>query len=192
MPHRAAMPDEPEAIGLLALLLLTESRRSARTTQSGSIVLLPDQDRSLWDRRLIDEGQTLVRACLRRNRPGPYQLQAAINAVHSDAELAGNTDWSQILQIYDQLISLAPTPVVALNRAVAVAEVEGVAAALAILDGLDLDGYHLFHATRAELLRRMGKVESADLAYGEALARVTNRAERLFLEERRMINRQGG
>jgi RNA polymerase sigma-70 factor (ECF subfamily) len=117
-------------------------------------------------------------------------LQAAINAVHSDAEVAGNTDWSQILQIYDQLISLAPTPVVALNRAVAVAEVEGVAAALALLDGLDLDGYHLFHATRAELLRRIGEVESADLAYGEALARVANRAERVFLEERRSINLQ--
>jgi RNA polymerase sigma-70 factor (ECF subfamily) len=182
------MPDEPEAVGLLALLLLTESRRAARTTKSGSIVLLPDQDRSLWDRALIDEGQDLVRACLRRNRPGPYQVQAAINAVHSEARVAADTDWAQILQLYDQLMVLAPTPVVALNRAVAVAEVEGVSAALSQVDGLDLDHYHLFHATRAELLRRSGAVGAADTAYGRALALVVNRVERRFLEERRRLN----
>jgi RNA polymerase sigma-70 factor, ECF subfamily len=182
------MPDEPEAVGLLALLLLTESRRAARTTPSGSIVLLPDQDRSRWDRALIDEGQDLVRACLRRSRPGPYQVQAAINAVHSEARVAADTDWAQILQLYDQLMVLAPTPVVALNRAVAVAEVEGVDAALSQLDGLDLDNYHLFHATRAELLRRSGAVGAADTAYGRALALVANPVERRFLEERRRLN----
>jgi RNA polymerase sigma-70 factor, ECF subfamily len=182
------MPDEPEAVGLLALLLLTESRRTARTTPSGSIVLLPDQDRSRWDRDLIDEGQDLVRACLRRNRPGPYQVQAAINAVHSEAGVAADTDWAQILQLYDQLMVLAPTPVVALNRAVAVAEVEGVDAALSQVDGLDLDNYHLFHATRAELLRRSGAVGAADTAYGRALSLVANPVERRFLEERRRLN----
>ncbi|HEX5696006.1 MAG TPA: DUF6596 domain-containing protein, partial [Acidimicrobiia bacterium] len=165
-----------------------ESRREARTTPSGAIVLLPDQDRSRWDRALIDEGQDLVRACLRRSRPGPYQVQAAINAVHSAAMVAADTDWAQILQLYDQLMALAPTPVVALNRAVAVAEVEGVDAALSQLDGLDLDNYHLFHATRAELLRRRGAVEEADMAYGQALALVANPVERRFLEERRSLN----
>jgi len=182
------MPDEPEAIGLLALLLLTESRRAARTNAEGSIVMLGDQDRSLWNRDLIGEGQSLVRACLRRNRPGPFQIQAAVAAVHSDSPTAEETDWGQILQLYDQLMSLAPTPVVALNRAVAVAEVEGAAAGLAQVDGLDLDGYHLYHATRAELLRRLGEVVAADAAYGEALALVANQAERRFLEERRTLN----
>ncbi|HLF61767.1 MAG TPA: RNA polymerase sigma factor [Acidimicrobiia bacterium] len=182
------MPDEPEAIGLLALLLLTESRRSARTTSDGSLILLGDQDRSLWDRELIDEGQTLVRACLRRNRPGPFQIQAAIAALHSDAPTAEGTDWTQILRLYDQLMAMAPSPVVALNRAVALAEVEGAAEALAQLDGLHLNGYHLFHATRAEMLHRLGRVRAADAAYGEALARATNLAERRFLEERRHLN----
>src|SRR6476661_2953053 len=119
------MPDEPEALGLLALLLLTESRRAARTAADGSIVLLGDQDRTRWDRALIDEGQAIVRRCLQRNAPGPYQIQAAINAVHSDAATATETDWGQVLQLYDQLLAVAPTPVVALNRAVAVAEVHG-------------------------------------------------------------------
>ncbi len=182
------MPDEPEAVGLLALLLLTESRRAARTTSDGSIVVLGVQDRSLWDRELIEEGQSLVRACLRRNHPGPFQIQAAIAAVHSDSATAEETDWSQILQLYDQLMVMAPTPVVALNRAVAVAEVEDVGAALLELDGLELDGYHLFHATRAELLHRSGDVEAADSAYAEALALVSNQAERRFLEERRLLN----
>ncbi len=155
------MPDEPEAIGLLALLLLIESRRAARTAADGSLVLLPDQDRSLWDPALIAEGQALVRACLRRNRPGPYQLQAAINAVHSDAPTAAATDWAQILQLYDQLLATSPSPVVALNRAVAVAEVEGPAAGLAAVDALDLEGYHTFQATRADLLVRLGRLDEA-------------------------------
>ncbi len=182
------MPDEPEAVGLLALLLLSESRRPARTTSDGSIVLLADQDRSLWDARLIEQGQRLVRACLRRNRPGPFQIQAAIAAVHSDAADAYNTDWGQILQLYDMLMMQAPTQVVALNRAVAVAEVHGESDALSLLDDMDLDRYHLYHATRAELLRRIGEVDAADDAYGEALALVSNDVERRFLEERRRLN----
>jgi RNA polymerase sigma-70 factor (ECF subfamily) len=186
---RDLMPDEPEAIGLLALLLLTESRRAARTTNEGALVLLGDQNRTLWDRDLIEEGQTLVRACLRRNRPGIFQIQAAIAAVHSDARRAEDTDWGQILQLYDQLMARAPSPVVALNRAVAVAEVDGAARALDLLADLDLPRYHLFHATRAELLRRMGRVEAADAAYGDALALVTNPAERRLLEERQEANR---
>jgi RNA polymerase sigma-70 factor (ECF subfamily) len=182
------MPDEPEAVGLLALLLLSESRRPARTTSDGSIVLLAEQDRNLWDRSLIEEGQVLVRACLRRNRPGPFQIQAAIAAVHSDAANADDTDWGQILQLYDMLMMQAPTKVVALNRAVAVAEVHGESDALSLLDEMDLDRYHLYHATRAELLRRMGEVDAADDAYGEALALVSNDVERRFLEERRRFN----
>ena len=182
------MPDEPEAVGLLALLLLSESRRPARTTSDGSMVLLADQDRNRWDRTLIDDGQALVKACLRRNRPGPFQIQAAIAAVHSDAADADDTDWGQILQLYDMLMLQAPTPVVALNRAVAVAEVHGEPHALSLLDDMDLDGYHLYHATRAELLRRLGEVDAADDAYGEALALVSNEVERRFLEERRRVN----
>ena len=151
------MPDEPEARGLLALLLLTEARRPARTGPDGSLVLLADQDRGRWDRAMIAEGQDLVRACLRQGRPGPYQLQAAVSAVHSDAPAAAHTDWGQILALYDQLMAVAPTPVVALNRCVAVAEVEGPARALELVDQLGLDGYHLFHSTRADLLRRLGR-----------------------------------
>jgi RNA polymerase sigma-70 factor (ECF subfamily) len=154
------------------------------------MVLLGDQDRSLWDRSLIEEGQTLVKACLRRNRPGPYQVQAAIAAVHSDAASADDTDWSQILQLYDQLSALVSSPVVALNRAVAVAETRGVAEALDLLEDLDLDRYHLFHATRAELLGRIGRFEEADRAYERALALTTNQAERLLLEEKRASQRQ--
>jgi RNA polymerase sigma-70 factor, ECF subfamily len=179
------MPDEPEVTGLLALLLLTESRRAARTAADGSLILLADQDRSLWDRQLIAEGQALVRACLRRNQPGPYQIQAAINAVHSDAPTAADTDWSQIVQLYNQLLAASPTPVVALNRAVAVAELDGPGAALAEVDALDLAGYHLFHATRADFLRRLGQPAEAVAAYDAALELVTNAAERRFLEERR-------
>ena len=186
---RDLMPDEPEAIGLLALLLLAESRRAARTTDEGALVLLGDQDRTLWDRNLIEEGQTLVGACLRRNRPGIFQIQAAIAAVHSDARRAEDTDWGQILQLYDQLMARAPSPVVALNRAVAVAELDGAARALDLLADLDLPRYHLFHATRAELLRRLGRVEAADAVHGDALALVTNPAERRLLEERREANR---
>ncbi|HET6728212.1 MAG TPA: RNA polymerase sigma factor [Jiangellaceae bacterium] len=175
------MPDEPEAIGLLALMLLVESRRATRTTPDGDLVLLADQDRRRWDHCLIAEGQAIVRRCLRRNQPGPYQLQAAINAVHSDAPAAAATDWRQILQLYDQLLSLAPSPVVALNRAVAVAEVEGPDAALTIVDDLDLGDYHLFHAVRADLLRRLGRADEAALAYEAAIGRTKNAAERAFL-----------
>jgi len=176
------MPDEPEVMGLLALLLLVQARRAARTGPDGELVRLADQDRSRWDGDLIAEGQAIVRRCLRRNQPGPYQVQAAINAVHSDAPTAAATDWGQILRLYDQLLALAPSPVVALNRAVAVAEVQGPAAALALVDPLDLDGYHLFHAVRADLLRRLGRDAEAAAAYEAAIARTDNAAERAFLE----------
>jgi RNA polymerase sigma-70 factor (ECF subfamily) len=179
------MPDEPEVRGLLALLLLTESRRPARAAADGSLVLLADQDRALWDRALIAEGQGLVRACIRRNQPGPYQLQAAISAVHSDAATAADTDWLSIVQLYDQLQTLAPSPVVALNRAVALAEVHGPGVALGEVQALDLGGYHLFHATKADLLRRLGRLDEAATAYDAALELVANAAERRFLEERR-------
>jgi RNA polymerase sigma-70 factor (ECF subfamily) len=179
------MPDEPEVMGLLALMLLVESRRATRTTREGDLVLLADQDRGLWDRGLIAEGQAIVRECLRRNEPGPYQIQAAINAVHSDAPAAAATDWWQILQLYNQLLSVAPSPVVALNRAVAVAEVEGPDAALTLVDGLDLGGYHLFHAIRADLLRRLGRDAEAAIAYEAAIARTENATERSFLQRSR-------
>jgi RNA polymerase sigma-70 factor (ECF subfamily) len=179
------MPDEPEIMGLLALMLLIEARRAARTGADGALVLLADQDRGRWDRALVAEGQALVRRCLRRNQPGPYQIQAAINAVHSDAASAAATDWGQILALYDQLMAIAPSQVVALHRAVAVAEVQGPAAALALVDGLDLDGYHLFHAVRADLLRRLGRDAEAGQAYAAAIARTGNAAERAFLEGRR-------
>ncbi|MEU8231451.1 RNA polymerase sigma factor [Actinoplanes sp. NPDC048967] len=178
----ALMPDEPEVAGLLALLLLTEARRPARTGPAGELVLLPDQDRSLWNRVLIAEGHDLVRRCLRRNRPGPYQIQAAINAVHTDGPA---TDWQQVLALYDQLQALAPTPVVALNRAVAVAEVHGPGLALAALEHLQLPGYHLLPATRADLLVRLGRVREAAAAYDEAIALAGNETERAFLQDRR-------
>ena len=179
------MPDEPEVMGLLALMLLVESRRATRTTPAGDLVLLAEQDRRLWDRVLIAEGQAIVRQCLRRNQPGPYQIQAAIQAVHSDAPTAVATDWRQILALYDQLQALAPSPVVALTRAVAVAEVEGPEAALALVDGLDLGGYHLYHALRADLLRRLGRQAEAAQAYEAAIGRSENAAEREFLQRRR-------
>ena len=175
------MPDEPEATGLLALLLLTESRFPTRVTPDGALVLLRDQDRSRWDRALIDEGHALVRACLRRDRPGPYQVQAAINAVHTDAESVQTTDWPQILTLYDQLLALAPTPVVALNRAIAVGEVHGPQAALDLVDQLNLPGYHAFHATRADLLRRLGRIDHAVAAYRAACALAPSSAERDYL-----------
>jgi RNA polymerase sigma-70 factor (ECF subfamily) len=179
------MPDEPEVTGLLALMLLIESRRATRTTPGGELVRLADQDRLLWDRELIDEGQALVRRCLQLDRPGPYQLQAAINAVHSDAPTAAATDWSQVVELYDQLMAVAPSPVVALNRAVALAEVEGPEAGLGLVDGLALDGYHLFHAIRADLLRRLGREAEAADAYEAAIALTENTAERDFLERKR-------
>ena len=180
------MPDEPEVMGLLALMLLVEARRATRTTADGGLVLLADQDRSRWNRDLIAEGQAVVRQCLRRNQPGPYQIQAAINAVHSDAPTAADTDWRQILALYDQLLAVAPSRIVALNRAVAVAEVEGPDAALAIVDALGLDGFHVFHAVRADLLRRLGRNAEATLAYEAAMARTDNAAEREFLRRRRL------
>ncbi|MGH7270709.1 MAG: RNA polymerase sigma factor, partial [Polyangiaceae bacterium] len=181
----ALMPDEPEVMGLLALMLLLESRRSARTTPDGALVLLADQDRHLWDRRLIAEGHAIVRECLRRDEPGAYQIQAAINAVHSDAPTGAATDWRQILQLYDQLLSLAPNPIVALNRAVAVAEVEGPGAALAIVDALDCGDYYLGHAIRADLLRRLDRDDEAAAAYEVAIGRTENATERAFLQRRR-------
>jgi RNA polymerase sigma-70 factor (ECF subfamily) len=179
------MTDEPEVMGLLALMLLVESRRARRTNADGDLVLLADQDRALWDRDLIAEGQAIVQQCLRRNQPGAYQIQAAINAVHSDAVTAAATDWWQILQLYNQLLSLAPSPIVALNRAVAVGEVEGPDAALTLVDGLDLTDYHLFHAIRADLLRRLGRTAEATAAYGAAIALTENTAERDFLQRSR-------
>jgi RNA polymerase sigma-70 factor, ECF subfamily len=179
------MPDEPEVLGLLALMLLIEARRPARTTADGGLVLLADQDRSLWDRAVIAEGQAIVRRCLRRDQPGPYQVQAAINAVHSDAASAADTEWRQVLALYDQLLALHPIPVVALNRAVAVAEVAGPDAALAEVDGLDLDDFHLLHAVRADLLRRLGRDAEAADAYEKAIALAENVAERDFLLRRR-------
>ncbi|MFF7640310.1 sigma-70 family RNA polymerase sigma factor [Streptomyces canus] len=175
------MPDEPEATGLLALMLLIESRRAARTGDRGELVPLSEQDPARWDRALIDEGQSLVRRCLRRNRPGPYQIQAAIQAVHSDAP----TDWGQVRRLYDQLMAVAPSPVVALNRAVAVAETDGPARALALVDALDLDGYHVLHAVRADLLRRLGRDTEAADAYAKAAELTQNPAERTYLEHRR-------
>jgi len=177
----ALLPDEPEVAGLLALLLLTESRRGSRTRPDGSLVLLGDQDRRRWDRALIAEGQAIVRRCLRRNQPGPYQLQAAINAVHADAPTLEETDWSQIVALYDRLLAVAPTPVVALNRAIAIGEVQGPAAALALVDELELDTYHPFHATRADLLRRLGRHREAVAAYQRAAAMAPTDAERDFL-----------
>ena len=181
------MPDEPEAAGLLALLLLTEARRAARVVD-GRLVTLADQDRSLWDRDLIAEGHDLVRRCLRRNAPGPFQLQAAINAVHTDAPRAEHTDWAQIVALYDQLYAVSPTPVVGLNRAVAQAESAGPEAGLAAIDAVpgieSLNGYHPLHATRAELLRRAGDMDGARAAYERALDLATNPAERAHLTER--------
>jgi RNA polymerase sigma-70 factor (ECF subfamily) len=185
------MPDEPETLGLLALMLLIEARRTARTTSDGALVLLADQDRTLWNRELIAEGQGIVRECLRRNQPGPYQIQAAINAVHSDARTAAETDWQQILSLYDQLLGLINSPVIALNRAVALAEVDGPGAALEAIDGLPLESYYLFHAIRAGLLRRLDRNAEAAAAYDAAIALTGNAAERAFLETRRAAVRLG-
>jgi RNA polymerase sigma-70 factor (ECF subfamily) len=176
------LPQEPEARGLLALLLLIDARRGARVDAQGGLVKLADQDRSAWQRTQIEEGQALLRECLALNRPGPYQFQAAINAVHCDAADAAHTDWRQVLALYDQWMALDPGPVVALNRAVVIAEVDGAEKALCIVDTLDLSHYHLFHAVRAELLRRMGRNADAATAYQAAIARCENLREKELLE----------
>src|SRR4051795_10885445 len=162
-------------------MLLVDARRSARVGPDGRLVRLSDQNRAAWNRTSIAEGKAIVRRCLRRNQPGPYQIQAAINAVHSDAPAAAATGWGQIRQLYDQLMAIAPSPVVALNRAVAVAELDGPAAALAIVDDLGLDDFYLFHAIRADLLRRLGRDDDATQAYDAAIVRTQNAAERDFL-----------
>jgi len=174
------IPQESEVLGLLALMLLVDARRDARVA-GGDLVLLSGQDRTLWDESKIDEGRALMRICLTRNRPGTYQLQAAINAVHSDAPSAAGTDWRQILELYDQLMSIAPNAIVALNRAVVVAEVHGVVHALRLVDAIDLPKYHLYHAVRADLLRRIGRTADAASAYRLALANCENKKERDFL-----------
>ncbi|HEU4486226.1 MAG TPA: sigma-70 family RNA polymerase sigma factor [Povalibacter sp.] len=179
------LPDDPEVLGLLALLLLIDSRRAARIDSHGVPVLLADQDRDRWNRDQIAEGQALLRECLRRNRPGPFQIQAAINAVHSDARDSTRIDWQQILLLYDQLYAMQPTPVVALNRAVALAEVAGAQQALAQVDRLALRGYYLFHAVRADLLRRLERREEAAAAYEAAIEHCGNEQERELLRRRR-------
>lgn len=178
------MPEEPEVMGLLGLLLLTEARRPARTASDGSMILLADQDRSLWDQELIAEGHALVKACLRRNCPGRYQIQAAIAAVHTDAASAADTDWAQIVQLYDQLLVYQPSPIVELNRAIAVAERDEPLAGLEIINRLDLDRYHLFHAARGKLLERLHRHEEALQAYRQALPLTANQAEKDLLRDR--------
>jgi RNA polymerase sigma-70 factor (ECF subfamily) len=186
------LPEDPEVAGLLALMLLIDARREARTDADGAFVRLADQDRKRWDRARMAEGQALLRRCLARNHPGPYQLQAAINAVHGDAREAGDTDWRQILVLYDQLMAITPNPVIALNRAVAVAELDGAEKALTLVDELRLERYHLWHAVRADLLRRMGKDEDAGAAYRKAIELCENGREKEFLEKRlRQTGRRG-
>jgi RNA polymerase sigma-70 factor (ECF subfamily) len=181
---RGLLPAEPEVAGLLGLLLLTEARRTARV-RHGQLVPLDEQDRGAWDRALIGEGHALVRECLAINRPGRYQILAAINAVHTDAPTSSDTDWSQIVALYDQLTRRDPSPIVALNRAVAVAELDGPEVALALVDRLPLDGYHAWHAARAELLRRLGRSAEAKAAYDAAIDATQNAAERAYLSRRR-------
>lgn len=175
------MPDEPEAAGLLGLMLLIDARRPARTDADGALVRLADQDRSRWDADLIAQGRAIVRTCLRRNQPGRYQLLAAINAVHTDPV----TDWTQILALYDQLAQLDPSPMVTLNRAVAVAEIDGPAAALRLVDDLDLGTFHLFHAIRGDLLARLGRTGEAQQAFDAAARLTDNQTEHAYLIARR-------
>ena len=175
------MPNEPEAGGLLALLLLTESRRASRSRPDGALVLLGEQDRTRWDRALIEEAKAIVLRHRRHSPPGQYLLQAAINAVHADAATVQQTDWSQIVALYDQLLAVSPTPVVALNRAIAIGEVQGPAAALSLVNELDLGDYYPFHATRADLLRRLGRAGEAAAAYERAAELAPTKAEREFL-----------
>ena len=181
------LPDEAEVHGLAALMEFQASRTRARVSVDGEAILLADQDRTRWDAGLIDEGHALVRACLRQGRPGPYQLQAAIQAVHTDALDVSLTDWGQVVALYDQLVQVRPSPVVALNRAVAVSMAAGPAAGLELADRLrggPLDDYHLLHATRADLLRRLGRSEEAVRAYERARELARNPAERALLERR--------
>jgi RNA polymerase sigma-70 factor (ECF subfamily) len=181
---RQLLPEEPEVAGLLGLLVLIEARREARV-RNGQLVPLSEQDRAGWDHALIDEGHSLIRECLALNRPGRYQILAAINAVHTDAATAADTDWSQIVALYDRLTRLDPSPIVALNRAVAVAELDGPEVALALVDRLPLTGYHAWHATRADLLRRLGRSTEAKEAYDAAIAATANTAERAYLGRKR-------
>jgi RNA polymerase sigma-70 factor (ECF subfamily) len=181
---RQLLPEEPEVAGLLGLLLLTEARREARV-RGGQLVSLDEQDRAGWDHALIAEGHDLVRQCLAINRPGRYQILAAINAVHTDARAATETDWSQVVALYDQLTRLDPSPIVALNRAVAVAELDGPEVALALVERLTLSGYHAWHVTRADLLRRLGRTGEAKESYDAALAATQNSAERAYLSRKR-------
>lgn len=183
---RALMPVDGEVAGLLALMLLTEARRAARVSASGELVTLEEQDRAAWDRERIAEGHALVRARLASGEaPGRYQILAAINAVHTDAGDVRDTDWSQVVALYDQLVRLDPSPIVRLNRAIALAELEGPEVALAELDGLPLEGYHAYHAARAELLRRRGQREAARAAYDRAIGLAGNSAETAYLVRRR-------
>jgi RNA polymerase sigma-70 factor, ECF subfamily len=186
----ALMPEESEVLGLLALMVLIDARRNARTV-GGDLVRLAEQDRNRWDESKLEEGRALLRGCLTRNQPGPYQLQAAINAVHSDASSAARTDWPQILELYDQLMTIAPSPVIALNRAVAVAETNGADRALQLVDAIDLPQYYLLHAVRADLLRRLGRTADAASAYQMALEKCENAKERAFLERQYQSLRRG-
>jgi RNA polymerase sigma-70 factor, ECF subfamily len=178
------VPWEPEVAGLLSLMLFIDARRETRTDAGGAFVRLADQDRTRWNVAQLEEARLLMRGCLARNQPGPYQIQAAINAVHSDAANSASTDWAQILALYDRLLAMNPSAVVALNRAIVVAEIEGPGAALALVEALALERYHLFHAVRADLMRRLGRNTDAAVAYREAIARCENAPERAFLESR--------
>jgi RNA polymerase sigma-70 factor, ECF subfamily len=183
---RDLMPADGEAAGLLALMLLTEARRPARLSATGELVTLGEQDRGAWDRGLIAEGHALVRARLASGQaPGRYQVLAAVNAVHTDAPDVRGTDWSQVLALYDQLARLDPSPIVRLNRAIAVAELDGPEVALAEVDGLPLQGYRAFHSTRADLLRRLGRSRESRAAYDQAIGLAGNAAETAYLIRRR-------
>ena len=182
------MPDEPEAAGLLGLMLLTDARRDARIDSGGRMIRLADQDRTRWDRGHIVEGHAIVRACLRRNQPGMFQIQAAIAAVHADAATAAATDWRQVVALYDQLYALRPDPVVSINRAVAIGALDGAGAgllALELIDAGNVATYQPFHAARADMLSRCGRTDEADTAYRRAIELTDNPVERRFLEEQR-------